>query len=142
MTKKNYKFDIFELFDKINHENYVYIDNLKEEQLKEISPYVVQRWMIGALDNNEIHTILTNQYMNMYTFNLQNHKVLLLKLACLANGEIDNTRYKFIKPVQSKRDNKELQPIMEYYNCSPEQAEELYSILDNDDLKELRDMYE
>lgn len=140
--KKQYKIDLFEVLNKINKEDYQYFDKLTEEERKELSPYVLQRWLFGAQENEFLHVILTNQYMNPYTFNLQSHKLLLYKLACTANGDIDSTRYSFKKPVKNQQFTKEIEGILNYYQCTVDEAFDMYDLLDSEDLQELQSMYE
>lgn len=138
--KKSYKVDIHKLFGHINDNDTEHFNKLTEEEIKAVSPYVIQRWMFGAHSNNEIHTILTDEYVNPYVFSLQHHKLLLCKLLCVANGEIDNTRYSFVKPGRRKKDNS-AQLVARHYQCSIKEAYDIMELIGEDGLKELEEIY-
>lgn len=142
MAKKNYKVDIFKAFEQINKENYDYFNHLSDEETKELSGYVLMRWMVGAAKNNEIHTILTNEYMNPYVFTLQKHPVLIYKLCIAANGGIDNTHYKFKKKPAPAKEDLLVSSVMWYYTCNVDEAKQYKELLSDDDLKEIKEAYD
>ena len=140
--KKNYSIDIFDVFSKINKENYDFFNHLTEQQIKDMHPYVVMRWMVGANNNNEIHTLLTNQYVNPYVFSLQKHPILLYKLAVASNGGIDDTRYSFAKKPSEKGTHKLSEAIMQHFHCNEDEACDRLAIMDESSIEEIKQIYE
>lgn len=128
---------LFKLFDAINDEDFSFVDKMTDEEVKEIAPFVLLGWMHGAEENTAIHSIMTDLYCNQYVFSLAKHPRLLLKSFVYANGDIDNTRYKFKKPNQSKTQSKEVKYVASYYGCSLKDAEDYVSILSEQDIKEI-----
>lgn len=136
-SKKSYNADIFTFFDKANKGEMKYVDQMTDKEVKEINPYVLLMWAQGASQNTAIHTIVTDMYMNDKVFTLKNHPRLLLKLFIAANGEIDDARYRFVKP-KTKSTTMDVQSIAEYYQCSIREAEDYSRILSEDDMKEIK----
>jgi hypothetical protein len=132
--------NLFAYFDAINREDFSYVDRMSDEDVKKISPYVLLMWMNGSVDNNDIHCILTDMYVNPYVFSLSKHPRLLLKLFISANGGIDNTRYKFKKSVTKEQTNV-IKMIAEHYDCNYNHAKDIKELLSEDDLKELEKLY-
>lgn len=133
--------DLFKFFDKANKGEFSYVDTMSEEEMKAISPFVLLGWGLGAQSNNEIHTIMTDAYMNDKVFSLGRHPRLLLKLFIAANSEIDNTRYKYVKAGGSKS-TKDVEAIARYYNCGLHEARDYARILDEEEKKQLVKMME
>lgn len=131
--------DLFRFFDKANRGDFSYVDEvMTDEDIKKISPYVLTMW--NAVDNPEIHTILTDRYLNGVVFSLSKHPKLLLKLFIEANGEIDSTKYKFRKSV-SKNESKIIRLIAKHYSVGYDDAKDYYDILDEDSIKEIKEIY-
>lgn len=133
--------NLFQFFDAMNNENYDYIDKMTDDDVKKISPFVLLMWANGAVDNNHIHTILTDMYVNPYVFSLSKHPRLLLKLMVSANGGIDSTRYKFKKSVTKEQSNL-IKTIANHYRCGYNEAREIKELLSENDIKELEKLYE
>jgi len=128
---------LFRLMDAINDERFDFVDDMTDEEVKEVAPFVLLGWMHGANDNESIHTIMTDTYCNPYIFSLSKHPRLLLKLFVYANGDIDNTRYKFKKPKQGTAHSKTMKYIAQYYGCSLKDAADYANILEEGDIKEI-----
>lgn len=128
---------LFKLFDAINEEDFSFVDKMTDEEVKEVAPFVLLGWMHGAQENVEIHSIMTDLYCNPYVFSLSKHPRLLLKAFVYANGDIDNTNYKFKKPSQSSSQTKEVTYIAGYYGCSLKDAASYAKILSEQDIKEI-----
>lgn len=129
---------LFRFFDKMNAGDFGYIDKMTDEEVKELSPYVLLMWMNGAQDNPEIHVMMTDMICNPYVFSLNNHPRLLLKLFVAANGEIDSSRYKFEKS-EGMKASKQLKAIATYYQCTLKDAAGYVSLLGEEGIKEITD---
>lgn len=131
--------NLFKFFNEMNRGNFSYIDKMDDDEVKELSPFVMLMWAHGAKDNEMVHTLLTDLYCNPYVFSLSKHPRLLLKLFVAANGEIDNTRYKFKKAKQQRGSSKEVKAIASFYGCSLKDADEYASILSKAEIKDIVD---
>lgn len=136
--KRKFKVNLFNIFKHITSNNTNYFNSLTEDEKKELSPYVMQRWMIGASDNSYMHIILTNSYLNPYVFSLCGHDVLLFKLCTVANGGYGHTRFKFQKPSRTKI-SFELRTIMQYYNCNHDEAKGIVKLLSHEDIQDIKE---
>lgn len=133
--------DLFGFLKEMNKGNYRYIDTMSEDETKKISPFVLLMWCNGAESAPEVHTVLTDTYVNEYVFSLAKHPKLLHKLFFAANEGMGNTRYKF-KKTATKDDMKQLKAICYYHQCSEREARDYMKILTKSDLKHLLDIYE
>lgn len=128
--------DLFLFLRKANEGDFQYVDRMTDEEVKAIQPYVLLGWGMGAEENNEIHTIMTDLLMNDKVFGFYRHPRLLLKLFIAANCGIDHTRYSYEKSSTSK-DTKEIKEIAAYYDCGLREARDYAKILDADDKKQI-----
>lgn len=94
MTKR---LDIFRVLKHINDGDTKFLNALSEEEFKGFQPFVVMLWLKNPDVNVEFHTVLTNEVLNPYIFDLGRHPRLLYKLMCVSNGFGDNARYTFKK---------------------------------------------
>lgn len=133
--------NLFTFFNAMNKEDYAYVDSMTDDEVKTISPFVMLMWANGAVDNNDVHVILTDLYVNPYVFTLSKHPRLLLKAFMSANGGIDNTRYKFKKSV-TREQSALIKLIAEHYECGYDHAKDIQHILSDSDIKELKKLYE
>lgn len=131
-AKKEYALNIREVFRQINKGNLAYIDSLNDVELKDFSPYIIQRWLCGATTNNAYHVYMTNETVNPYISSLRKHPELLYKLMCASNS-FDNTQYKFITKC-TRKDSKAVKMLCDYYSYSPRQARDALAVLEKKDL--------
>ena len=129
MPKRNYKFDIFKILDKITHDDREWIDTLSEDELKEIHPYVLQMWLKGANNSIDDRIQLMNVVSNPYIFSLGNHKKLLYKLLCVSNGFGIDTRCNFRRKNAVNKPTKIIKLVSDAYNISPSKAENAMTLL-------------
>lgn len=134
------KSDIFAFFQAMNEGDFRYVDNMSDDEVKGISPYVLTMWVNGASTNNPEHVLLTNHVCNGRVFSLSNHPRLLLKLFVAANSGLGNDRYKF-KKASSKKESKTIKWIAQHYQCGYHEALQYETLLDKKDLKELESVY-
>lgn len=133
--------DLFGFFDKVNREDFDCIDGMTDEEVKKLSPYVLLAWMHGAVDNTHIHVMLTDMYCNEMVFSLSKHPRLLLKLFIAANGGIDSTRYKFIKP-NSNGSDRSVRAVAAYYQAGYTEAQDYCRILSEDEIERITSIQE
>lgn len=133
------KVDIFDFFKHMNNEDYDYVDQLSDEEVKGLSAYVLMMWVLGASKNKEARIILTNEQVNQYVFSLANHPRLLLKLLVSSNG-LGPSHYKFTK-VDGSSGTSDVQVVSKHYNVTEKDAKDYLKILPKKDVDELKKFY-
>lgn len=130
--------DIFRFLEKMNEGDFRFIDNMSDEEVKSIAPFVLLMWANGAKSNKEYHVVLTDNLCNTKVFQLHNHPRLLLKLFFAANGGIDNTRYSFVKTV-SKEESATIKIVAEYYKIGYDSAKDYMRLLTKEDIDRIKE---
>lgn len=112
------KLDIFRVINAIDNRNYEFYDNLSDEEKKEVSPYVLLRW-ISSVDGNrdiqEYYIEAVNELVNKDHWNLsKDHKALLWKLyaSCGMGGKV---KHQYIKAGGKEKANKIEKLLCEIY---------------------------
>lgn len=131
--------DLFDYFAAINKEDFDYVNQMTDDEVKKISPFVILMWMSGAKSNQIEHVILTDTYCNPFVFSLGKHPRLLLKLLIAANSGLGNDRYAFEKTT-TKNDLGLLKQIAQHYQCGLHEAKQYKELLSKEDIKELKDI--
>lgn len=132
--------DIFKFFDRMNAGDLDYVDNISDEEVKGLSPFVISMWLSGAKQNNVEHVLLTDNHCNDYIFSLGKHPRLLLKIFMATNHGISTRGYKFEKCIGARETN-QLKSICRAYQCGIEEARSYLKLLDKDDLKFIEEVY-
>jgi len=132
--------DLFKFLDKMNAEQYDYIDRLSEEDVKKLNTFMLLGWINGAQQNRAAHVLLTDEFVNDKVFSLHKHPRLLLKLLIAANGNIDKTRYQFEKFVSSEKE-KEIKQIAKYYKIGYSTAKQYARVLPKEDIETIKEFY-
>lgn len=115
--------DIFWLLNQLDSSNFDLWDQLTEEQRKEVSPFVILRWLSGCNDPEQL--VMLGDIAATYLFDFGQKKELMLKVltACTCNG---GKRYKWANPKgTTKTSSKALQLIALTYGMSLKQAAEV-----------------
>lgn len=89
------KLDIFAALGAVSRKDFGWYATLSDDHKRQLQPYVLQRWIAGS--SSDLQVMLTNEFMNGYTFSLQQEKELLWKLACACGSGNRNVRYKWSK---------------------------------------------
>lgn len=132
--------DLFKFFDKMNAEQYDYVDHLPDDDVKKLNAYMLLQWINGAKSNSAAHVLLTDEFVNDRVFSLYGHPRLLLKLLIAANGGIGNTKYGFMKSV-TKEKEKEIKQIAKYYKVGYSTAKQYAAILPEEDIEAIKEMH-
>lgn len=133
--------NIQHVLSRVNAGDYDFFLNMTEEEVKELSPYVLALWLRGAQNNRPEHVIMTDMILNTKIFTLGRFPKLLYLLACYANCDMGDTRYYFVN------DKKEGKPkrtklIMREFQCNESAARMYEKFLSDDDIKELEKKFE
>jgi len=82
---KEYKIPLDEMLRKIDEADENWFENLDEEQQKEFSPWLVQRWAVSVPDNNAVHFLtMINDYCNRDFSIISKHPNLFWKLVAMS----------------------------------------------------------
>lgn len=133
MIEKKYKFDIFQILEKLSTKNRNFFESMSEEDLKAIQPLVLMRWMSGTSNSRQIYFL--NELVNHFVFSLTKHKMLLIDLLMIC-GSGKPQRYNWLKPKSKKTTStpKAIEVIKEYYGYSTLEAIEALPLLDATDI--------
>jgi hypothetical protein len=133
-TKKEFKFDIFQVLRKINSKDYEFIRSLSDEDKKAINPYMILRWMFGT--SNPATMIWLNELVNPVIWGVkkddageEHYNIKMFLLAICGTGS-KSSDFKWIKTKGEGKYPTALQVIREYYGYSTAHAKDALSILD------------
>lgn len=129
----DHKFQIFDVLNHLSKKNIKFFDDLSEEDLKAIQPYVLIRWLSGS--SNPIQVLLLNEIANQYVFSLQQHKPLLIKL--LLSCTSGNTqRYQWSSMAKNANGSfpAACGVVKQYFGYSTKEAKQALPLLTNDDI--------
>lgn len=141
MVAKTFNNNIFQVLTHIDKKDYNYFKNLSDEQLNEMQPYTLLKWLSHvSTDNNkaEYYTLVTNELVNNNFWKMSKYKDLQIQLLC-ACGCGSWTKHGWLKvKTASKKDKKIAELRKFFYNLTDEEFE--YKIK-NMNKKELEDTY-
>lgn len=126
------KLDIFWVLKQLDNKSFDLWDQLTEEQRKEVSPFVILRWLSGCADPEQL--VMLGEVACACLFEFGQKKELMLKVltACTANG---SKRYKWINPKGSaKASSKAVQLIAVTYGMSMRHAADVRPQFTTDEL--------
>lgn len=139
MAKKEKKLDLFkEVLPNIDCRNKNYYSQLDEDQKKEISPYVLMRFMSSVKQQNLVdhHLIMINEIVNREFSSLSKHPELQWKLLCLC-GAGTKQFHPWIAPGKKQTKNKLQQALQELKpHYKSDELDLLEEIMTEDDIKE------
>lgn len=139
MANNSYRHNIKTVLNAVNQSNYGYFDTWDEEDIKALPPYVLTMWMAGAKTNKEVHTVLTNMYINPYLYSLSKHPYLLYNLIVYANGG-NNSYFEFKK--RKNQPSKDKKILQRHFKVNEDLAEDALKIVSDDFMKQLREVYD
>jgi len=131
--------DLFGFFDKVADGDYGYVNNMSDDEVKNLPPFVLLMW--EGQNDNIIRNIITDQYCNDYVFSLSKHPRLLLKLFVAAGEGLGHTKYQFVKSV-TNQESTIYKLIAKHFNCGYSEAKDIHKLLSKEDIKELKEIYE
>ena len=141
MVAKTYENNIFQVLTHIDKKDYNYFKNLSDEQLKDMQPYTLLKWLSHVstdVNKAEYYTLATNELVNVNYWKMSKYKDLQLQLLC-ACGCGSWTKHGWLKvKTASKKDKKITELRKFFYNLTDEEFE--YKVK-NMDKKELEDTY-
>lgn len=107
---KKYKLNIFELLSRLDRRELLIYESLEKDERKEVSPYLLLRWMSIVQDDadfEEYYTCIVNDVVNKGFWELSKYPDLQLKLLA-ACGSGSRTMHKWVsEPKGSTRRKKD-----------------------------------
>lgn len=141
MTIKSYKNNIFEVITHLDKNDYDYFKNLTEEQLKEIQPYVLLKWLSTLQEKNiskaEYYTLVTNELVNERFWVLSKFKELQLQLLC-ATGSGQWTKHAWLSEKKKPKKDKKREFLRTFYsNLSDDEFVMKMDIITDEEIAEI-----
>jgi hypothetical protein len=129
--------DMFQVLARIDAKDYSIWDSLNEEQIKELSPYMLLRWMTGT--NDEKQLIFLNRIVNTLLFTVGNdHRELMLKLLTVsASGGTKRYKWQNHKTLKKATTKLSLQVVMDYNHFTERHAIDAMRIYISQDIIEM-----
>lgn len=118
MTQANSKPTIFQILGAVESGSSLF-DDMSDEDLKGIHPYVLTRWLAGS--NNAAMVLYINQVANVHNNGLHKHKRLLLRLLQTTRGSGIKAKW-IAPPAKTKRETSAVKVIQESLGCSKREA--------------------
>lgn len=131
-----YKFDIFDVLNKICKTDINFFDSLSEADAKQIYPLIAMRWLSGGKYSQQILNL--NDRVNNVVFHHYKHPKLMYKLL-MASTTVKDKRFRWIPRKSKKSSSLIMEVITTYHNCSLASAEKYRKIFDADDIMEMAD---
>ena len=145
MEKKQYAYDIFSILKKLDMQDYTYFQNLTDEELKSIPPYVIMRWLANAPKDDKIkqaaRLIVVNRDINVNHWkNSCDKKLQLLTM-------VDNSGYTYHaynsrkKNTSNKKADKKYEFLKKHSDKKGIEFDMWYSTAEKDEINMLLDWY-
>lgn len=130
--------NISDVLLKLDRNDYNFYDELNEQEIKEISPWVLMRFMSSSEDNPELYLLSVNETVNVDFPSVSKHKKLMcLLLASCGIGKRQGHKW-IAPPKNTKKQSSEL--IETLRDLLPDKNNEeidlIVKINDKDGLKE------
>lgn len=126
-----YSTDIFAVLAALDKKDLSYFESLNEKEMKDLSPFVLMRWLYGTNDAAQVY--LLNEVVNTKVFALQKNKELLMGLLSVCtNGK--PKRYKWSKGKGSTKYINCVSVIKEYFKYNLKEAKDAFNILKDADI--------
>jgi hypothetical protein len=133
--------DLFDFFNKMNAGDLSHVDDMSDEEVKKLSPYVLLMWQPTDKAVRPIHTLSVAHTVPDKVFSLSKHPRLLLKLFIAANGGISRTRYAFKKQGKAEK-TPEIDMIAKFYNVTHSDAAEYKEVLTKEEVAQITKFFE
>jgi hypothetical protein len=129
------KIDLFEVLENVDNFNLEYIDGLSEDIQKQVSNYMLLKWMACSNDADKIHRLASAP--NKSLFELGKHPSLVMHL--LASCGLGKKDFYKWKKKQARKSNKPLtvELLKQYYNTSKDDAVKDSRLMDFQSMEEI-----
>lgn len=128
------KFDIFEVIKEIEGKQIAFFDRLEDHEVKQLSPYILMKWMSGVKDPTQV--ILINETVNRVVFAMYKHPKLVYKLL-MASATRKDKRVSWIARPKNEKNSVSIELIKRYYDCSSSHARDYRKILNAEQITDI-----
>lgn len=128
------KLDLFWLLRQLDVQNFDVLEQLDDDQKKEVSNYMLLRWLSGCDEPEQIMALGT--VATSCLFELSKHPDLMTKVlaACTRSGV---KRYRWINYKGAAKESMAAELVSSEWQLTRAQAEEALKVLSNDDIMAL-----
>lgn len=128
------KLDMFWFLSQLDDKKFDILDTLDADQRKEVSNYMLLRWMSGCDDPEQL--LKLGLIATSCLFDLSKHPDLMTKVlaACAMNGR---KRYRWVNYKGASKESMALELVCKEWNLTAGKAKEALELLDKDDIMEL-----
>ena len=120
--------DIFHVLEQADTKQYDMYQNLSDNEKKAYAPLVVQRWLSGTYNKNQI--IMINELVNPYVFALSQHKDLLWRLTTICTSGT-KSKYSWNKTkTDGSNDTECIKCIKKYFKYNTKDALVVFKTID------------
>lgn len=144
--KKKYAYDIFTVLKKLDMQDYEYFQNLSDEELKSISPYVIMRWLVTAPKDDKIkqaaRLLVVNRDININHWKNSSDKKLQLLTMIDKSGYTYHTYASRKKETSSKKTDKKYEFLKKHSDKKGLDFDMWYSTAEKDEINMLLEWYD
>ncbi len=132
------KLDLFWMLKQLDNHNINVLDGLDADQKKEVSNYMLLRWLSGSDDPEQLEILGT--IATSCLFGLSKHPDLMTMVlaCCTRNGP---KRYRWINYKGTAKESPALELVMNEWQLTRSKAEEALKVLNNDDIMALAERH-
>lgn len=129
--------NLFEFIGSISKRNISRIDNMTEEEQKQFHPFVLQRWLTGTSNAQQIRLI--NEFSNKHVFRLSTKHKLLSWYVLAASCSGQSQRYVWKKAKSKSISNRPISEsvLIELYQYDSRKASSALKLLEVQDVLDL-----
>lgn len=128
------KLDLFALLASLDQKDFDAWSNLSEDERKEVSPYMLLRWLSGCGDPEQLDRLGFIAAPCIFEFGKKPELALMVLAACTVNGR---KRYKWTAPKATLKASKAVDLIAASYKMSRKHATEVLPMFSQAELIEL-----
>lgn len=131
MTKR--ALDLFAVFKQIDAGRFDFYEHLSDEEKKEVSPLIIQRWMSTG---SERQLMFLNAITNRLLFSLPKDKELMCKLLVVCSEKRFNRKTWLKLPARKRSERLALEVLKQVHGYSTREAELSFTLVPPGDIIE------
>ena len=130
------KLDIFRVLAAADVKDRSFYENLTEDEVKALAPFIVARWMSGTPSAGQVYFI--NELFNPFVFSLGNHKQLLWYLLTVcSSGKKQRYSWNALPGKKSTSKPNAVRVVKEYFKYSTADAVNALVMLSGTDILDM-----
>lgn len=128
------KLDLFALLTSLDEHDFGAWSRLSEEERKEVSPYMLLRWLSGCNDPEQLVNLGHIAAPCIFEFGKKPELALMVLAACTVNG---HKRYKWTAPKTTPKASKAIDLIAAAYKMPRKHAVDVLPMFSKEEIVEL-----